>query len=1231
MHESIIHESISPGTELDMKKRLHPQLNAAEHRPVKAVGNLTCSKSSRLVEEGKGPDLFPNRDCSTIGRSFCEVDGSVTNPAGAAESPVDISMERSLVIPHEDLSQSKVSVPASGINSEDQFVKGFSPFRLIQDYASDESSENDDELRPQDVSLVAVSPSLRAGPTSFYTDVGHDFQKDLGSKSLPEVETGFGRVSEFVLACSLNKPSESMDSSVKFTRDVKEIYTSSPVTRKAEEFVGNSDRNQESTNDDGNLKKNALGLDAVPASGKPQKEDAKVDEFGRLVREGASDTDSDDSYYTRRRGKRGRSWSRSRSPHDRRRRSPWRRNDKRSRSRSWSPKKRRSRSRSPFRRGVEVGGDKMRRDKGQLPDCFDFRRGKCYRGASCRFRHNDSDRSEGSRWYKSKRQYQEALPRSKISDFHEETQTIPPKKSVCEHDQVKNKEMQLVQDTTGGSWSPSKDMNTNEEKMGVSGRTCGGEDGESLVTAMDESVGPREIPAQGLQMEDIKEEHVEPTSGLPDDKSCLEVRETIPLIHNFPALVTDADAKKLPGDSSHAVQEKLGFQQPQTHLSDLVLQNSDHQPQHMGESSISDSSVVQTSSAIPNQLPIKGFNPNQISSIQSDREMNFVSNKPFSSESLAPKELSSLIPHLPSHLPPPIPSDTQGITRDYNLMPPTVTFSFQSSSMENYPPYQPPLPYQYSHFPMPESSARSSLPPPPPLLLPPPPPPPLLLPPPPPPPRPPYVNEATLNAAIAPHGGSSLQSQQNLLPTRNDLSSHTFVRPHPTELPAHSQVGEFQHRIYPAAQEPDRPLSHLEDFRQRTLPVSNPLSQSSGGPCLGGEDRFRQLPVQGLIPSSSFSQGNIHPESVAFFRESPTRRMQSFPAENLPPGDLLTPSSQSNPYLQEPFYGLQRPAPDSVSMHLGEPGMINSKMLRYTSDFPDRNQPSLVSNFGVSRISNHYNPYASTFDKPLSSKFSSNVINLEKDMPMPYGHKYGASFSLNHVPLDGQGVGSFGSRNMASSPNSARAVEQILPRSGGDQYDPLFDSIEPSSNSFRKADHDQKRETTDESDMLRLSGSNKPLDVGETNKKREAGAVVITVSLDNDEYGETADAEVGAVENGSPSDPTDVENTAAGEIEIDQVKTPGKSKKSKDSRSMRLFKSVLANFVKEVLKPSWRQGNMSKEAFKTIVKKTVDKVSGAMKSHQVPKSKAKIDQYIDSSQRKLTKLVMGYVDKYVKV
>lgn len=153
--------------------------------------------------------------------------------------------------------------------------------------------------------------------------------------------------------------------------------------------------------------------------------------------------------------------------------------------------------------------------------------------------------------------------------------------------------------------------------------------------------------------------------------------------------------------------------------------------------------------------------------------------------------------------------------------------------------------------------------------------------------------------------------------------------------------------------------------------------------------------------------------------------------------------------------------------------------------------------------------------------------------------------------------------------------------------------------------------------ITRLGGSHKLLDVEENNKHKEVAAVTSTTSLENDEFGETADAEAGAVEND-----LDDEANLSGEIEIDQVKSSEKSKKSKGSRSMKLFRIAIADFVKEVLKPSWRQGNMSKEAFKTIVKKTVDKVSGAMKSHQIPKSQAKINRYIDSSQRKLTKLVM---------
>lgn len=136
---------------------------------------------------------------------------------------------------------------------------------------------------------------------------------------------------------------------------------------------------------------------------------------------------------------------------------------------------------------------------------------------------------------------------------------------------------------------------------------------------------------------------------------------------------------------------------------------------------------------------------------------------------------------------------------------------------------------------------------------------------------------------------------------------------------------------------------------------------------------------------------------------------------------------------------------------------------------------------------------------------------------------------------------------------------------------------------------------------------------------------MLATSIDNEEFGETADLEVGDIEDGSQNNPNALTNMNMGEMEIDQLSP----RKSKDSRSMKLFKACLAHFVKEVLKPSWRQGNMSKETFKTVVKKTVDKVSEAMKSHQIPKSKAKINHYIDSSQRKLTKLVMVTPDLIV--
>ncbi|KAI8019731.1 Zinc finger CCCH domain-containing protein 55 [Camellia lanceoleosa] len=1198
--EGLNHESVLIPKELDIPEQLSAPHNSIEH----CLAKDALSRSSGLAEQEKGSKLFRDHDHFTYGRSVFKVDSSVT--VSSVPAP-------------EDLSQSNASAAAVGFGSEkfpSELIKGASPFRLLQDYASDDSSEDDVKPCLEEVGPVTASISTTAGATSLNGEILSNLQMDQGLMSVSSSEMAFGTFSESVVACSVSMSPNALKFSTESQRTAREADVTSIATVKTEELVENNSRNQESIDNAVSpevlqLKDTVDGvLDAAPDSGKShsQKEDfkyastlPKVDEFGRLVREGASDSDSEDPHYTRRRGKRGRSWSQSQSPHDRRRRrSPRRGKEKRSRSRSLSPKKRRSRSRSPsYGHGGEFVGHKMRWDKGQLPECLDFLRGRCHRGAFCRYFHPDSNKKNSGSRNRSKQQYVEVPTVSRTSDFHEEIDKTPPKRSVHQ------------KDMPGDSVGVLRDGKLDREQVLVSVQDAvqtiiSDRDDKSLITDVlsERSI---EVTAIMQQTQIIKEEILESSTLLPDNQNCLEIMGTVHPVVGSPSRLTDAGAPKSPGDTTCGVAssiEKLVMPQSQANPSLPVLHNADHRPHHVDGSSTSDSSPLQMSSTLQSQLPVSEPLLNKISSVQSYPGTSSISQSfLFSSLSGPPKDLTpSIIPAVDfldhsslsqgkSTSPPQLPGE---------MMQQTSKFPSFSPPVENYPPSQTPMQNQHSDFVTPPNSW--SLPPPPPLL--------------------PFVNNSTVTAATAMQGVPSLQSHQNQLPPRNDFISQTFVRHYPPELPAHSQVGEFQHRRYSLMQEqgPTRPLSHMEDFRRNPLPMGNPMSQPFGDTGLVG-DHFSRFPLQGLNPPNSFAQGNIPLPPVSSLRDSAGRRMQSFSGDDLPSVEFST--SSSHLQQQRPLYGLQRSAADGISVNQGEFGNVNFTMSRYTSDILDRNQPSYLSDFGGSRISNYYNPYASTFDQPLSSKFSSNVFKQEKDLP--YSNLHDASLSLSHVPVDGQGIGSLGSRHMTSLPKSAQAAD--LPRPGSDQYDPLFDSIEPSSNSFNKFDHVQRRETT-----LRLSGSHKPLDVEENNKQKEVEAVAVSTSIksENDEYGETADAEVGDVDNASASSPLDEANTTGGEIEIDQVKLPGKSKKSKDSRSMKLFKVALADFVKEVLKPSWRQGNMSKEAFKTIVKKTVDKVSGAMKSHHIPKSQAKINRYIDSSQRKLTKLVTGYVQKYAK-
>lgn len=840
----------------------------------------------------------------------------------------------------------------------------------------------------------------------------------------------------------------------------------------------------------------------------------------------------------------------------------------------------------------------MKRDKGQ---CFDFLRGKCYRGASCRYVHHERDKNASSRRHRNKHDLEASC--SKNSRIH-------AKVSVDESDVVRSQDVLLHQNVTASSAGEEVEQRKEDSVRNAIVSATSDHDGQSVITAPVKSGSSREVAPEVRETSVAREE---PNTIIHDNETFQKTMDSHQqrLVAGLPSnSISSGDALKVSGGASQDVvhSENGSSGQQQSVIAVGVLEHSDHPSQFVNASFVSDllpdghrsiacDSMISSSRPLPDMLP----------STQLQSTPGSVSQQLSSEQSPLCSQASKEIPEhstsagLPLHSyqlpPPPALSHSYGenpvqpqMSRDYVGMQHNTFFSYQSTTRE---PYIAPLHTHNPHFSVPPNSSWTSLPPPPP-----------------PPSR--LVYSSSLNAGDPTSYVSSEFNESKLHPRTGSVSQISVG----SRLPSHIQGSEYQDQAYPTMQEHSRPLMLTESFSSKPLPQGNLAGQSRAGLNIGEEAHLKQPPMHDSKFSSSPSFASQQSQPKPFSWESGVNRLQPS-SYKLPPEEHFKSASLIHPFSQkqQPMYSLQYSASDG---NLGVPGETVT-VSRYQPDVLDTSLPD----FGGSRISAHYNPYASTFEQPLSSKFSSIIFRQEKDII--HLNNYGSS-SLHHTPVNGQGIYDVGSKQTSSSPKATRAGGQILPRSGSDQYDPLFDSIEPSSTFLKKSNLDQNQEVTGESNIsLRPKSSFKSLDVEENNKQWEVGAVASTSSQNNDEYGETADAEVGAVENESLSNPVDVANMAAGEIEIDQVKSPGKKKKSKDSRSMRLFKVSIASFVKEVLKPSWRQGNMSKVAFKTIVKKTVDKVSGAMKGHRMPKSQAKINQYIDSSQRKLTKLVMVIV------
>lgn len=77
----------------------------------------------------------------------------------------------------------------------------------------------------------------------------------------------------------------------------------------------------------------------------------------------------------------------------------------------------------------------------------------------------------------------------------------------------------------------------------------------------------------------------------------------------------------------------------------------------------------------------------------------------------------------------------------------------------------------------------------------------------------------------------------------------------------------------------------------------------------------------------------------------------------------------------------------------------------------------------------------------------------------------------------------------------------------------------------------------------------------------------------------------------------------------------------KEPKAMRQFRAALVDHVKELLKPTWREGHLGKDDHNIIVKKAVDKVLSTLQPHQIPTTMESVHQYLSSAQPKIAKLV----------
>lgn len=83
----------------------------------------------------------------------------------------------------------------------------------------------------------------------------------------------------------------------------------------------------------------------------------------------------------------------------------------------------------------------------------------------------------------------------------------------------------------------------------------------------------------------------------------------------------------------------------------------------------------------------------------------------------------------------------------------------------------------------------------------------------------------------------------------------------------------------------------------------------------------------------------------------------------------------------------------------------------------------------------------------------------------------------------------------------------------------------------------------------------------------------------------------------------------------------GKKDAAYNNEKTRDFRFHLAEHIKELVKPIWKKGNLSKDAHRLVVKKSVEKVVDSIEPNQVPTTEELITKYIATCGPKIEKLV----------